>query len=123
MSLNPASRALWLIIGLSSLGCGILGVVLPLLPTTPFILVSVFAFARSSPRLHDWLISHQRFGPLITNWQRHGAIDRRTKYIALTVMVLTPPISWLMGVPLWIILVQICVLSLSATFIITRPEQ
>ncbi len=119
---NGIARTIWLLVGMSSLGCGIVGTVLPLVPTTPFILVSVYAFARSSPRLHDWLINHPKFGPLILNWQRYGAIDRRTKVIALTVMVLTPMITWLVGASVWVVVTQIVVLSCSAVFIITRPE-
>ncbi len=122
MTVSDISRMFWLVIGIVSLGCGIAGTVLPLVPTTPFVLVSVFAFAKSSPRLHAWLINHPKFGPLIQNWQRHGAIDRRTKKIALTVMILTPIITWLVGGSNLVVLVQIAVLSCSAIFIITRPE-
>ena len=122
MSINAISRMFWLVIGILSLGCGIAGTVLPLVPTTPFVLVSVFAFAKSSPRLHNWLINHPKFGPLIQNWQQHGAIDRRTKTIALTVMVLTPIVTWLIGASSLVVIIQIIVLSCSAIFIVTRPE-
>ena len=122
MSVNAISRMFWLVIGILSLGCGIAGTVLPLVPTTPFVLVSVFAFAKSSPRLHNWLINHPKFGPLIQNWQQYGAIDRRTKTIALTVMVLTPIVTWLIGASSLVVIIQIIVLSCSAIFIVTRPE-
>ena len=72
-------RVLWLLLGIAATGFGIAGAVLPLLPTTPFLLVATYAFARSSPRLHAWLMSHRQFGPLIANWQQHGAIGRRAK--------------------------------------------
>jgi hypothetical protein len=117
-----ASRPLWLVLGTASLGCGIAGLVLPLVPTTPFVLLSAFSFARSSPRLHRWLVRHQKFGPLIENWRRHGAIDRRSKIMAVTVMVLTPVITWMIGVPTWVLLVQIVVLSVGLLFILSRPE-
>ncbi|MDG2479242.1 MAG: YbaN family protein, partial [Alphaproteobacteria bacterium] len=64
----------------------ILGVALPLLPTTPFLLVAAFAFARSSDRWHRWLREHRVFGPLIADWQEHGAIDRRTKLLSVLAM-------------------------------------
>jgi uncharacterized membrane protein YbaN (DUF454 family) len=96
--------------------------VLPIVPTTPFVLLSAFSFARSSPRLHRWLVRHQKFGPLIDNWQRNGAIDRRSKILATVVMVLTPLITWMIGAPVWVLLAQIVVLSAGLLFILSRPE-
>ncbi len=82
-------RALWLLIGLLATGAGIAGIVLPLVPTTPFLLVAAFAFARSSDRLHSWLVTHPRLGPPITDWRDHGAISRRAKVLAVAVMLAT----------------------------------
>lgn len=95
--------------------------VLPLLPTTPFLLVAAFAFARSSTRLDRWLREHRSFGPLIDNWHRDGSIDRKVKRIAIVVILVTPAITLLFGAPLWIIACQIVVLSAAAVFILTRP--
>jgi uncharacterized membrane protein YbaN (DUF454 family) len=120
--LKKAIRPLWFLFGSLSLALGAAGTILPLLPTTPFILLSAFAFARSSRRLHDWLMQHRVFGPLIENWQRYGAIDRKTKRLSLTVMALTPLITWLIGAPWWALLAQVAVLACSAIFIATRPE-
>ena len=112
----------WFTLGLVSLGFGVIGVILPLLPTTPFLLLSAFALARSSPRLHLWLMRHQYFGPLIENWYRYGAIERGTKIIALVIMIITLLVGGLVGVPLWLLMVQVFVLTAAAVFIITRPE-
>lgn len=114
-------RALWLLLGIGALLLGLIGAVLPLLPTTPFLLLAAFGFARSSPRLHDWLMTHRQFGPLIINWERDGAIDRRSKRVALIVILLTPAITWIIGVPTWALAVQVAILSLVAIFIVTRP--
>ena len=122
MNTNITSRTFWLTAGILSLGCGFAGSILPILPTTPFILLAVFAFAKSSPRLHDWLINHAQFGPLIYNWRENGAIDRRTKIISLVIMALTPLVTSLIGAPYWILIVQIVVLMTAATFIVTRPD-
>jgi len=111
----------WLLAGLTSLAVGAVGVVVPLLPTTPFLLVAAFAFARSSARLDGWLREHRSFGPLIDNWHRDGSIDRNVKRTAMVVIVLTPVITWLFGAPLWIIVCQVVVLSAAAVFILTRP--
>lgn len=116
------ARPLWILSGLVALALGALGAVLPLLPTTPFILLSAFCFARSSPRLHDWLLTHRIFGPLILNWEREGAISRRAKIAAVSMMAITPVITILIGAPIWALLAQIAVLAGAATFVLTRPS-
>lgn len=115
-------RSLWLILGVGSLLLGLLGVVLPLLPTTPFILLSALAFANSSPRLHQWLLNHPRWGQIIHNWQDGGRIDQRSKTTALLIMAMMPPLSWILGAPSWAIGVQFLVLLMVAAFIISRPS-
>ncbi|MGI9260484.1 MAG: YbaN family protein [Woeseiaceae bacterium] len=119
--LAHAKRITLIFIGLSSLALGAIGIFVPLLPTTPFVLVAAIAFANSSDRLHQWLIEHDIFGPLIANWRRHGAIDRSTKVISILSMAAIILISLLMAVPTHVIVVQAVVLSISATFILTRP--
>ena len=104
-----------------SVAIGAVGLVVPLLPTTPFLLVAAFAFARSSVRLDRWLREHQSFGPLIENWHRDGSIDRNAKRIAIVFILITPVVTWLFGTPLWVIACQIIVLSVAAIFILTRP--
>lgn len=116
------TRPLWLAFGLISLACGIAGIVLPLVPTTPFILLAVYCFARSSPRLEAWLLNHPTFGPMIQNWRRHGSIDRRAKRLALFLMVAAFAISLTLRVPLWVLGLQAAVLVGAATFILTRPD-
>ncbi|MEM7173136.1 MAG: YbaN family protein [Pseudomonadota bacterium] len=116
------SKPFWFVLGLIALVCGLAGVVLPLVPTTPFILLAAFCFARSSKRLSHWLENHPYFGPLIDNWRRHGSIDRRTKKVAMAVIVATPLISLALAVPLWILGVQVLVLTAVSIFILTRPD-
>ena len=97
---SKAKRFVLILVGLISLALGALGVFLPLLPTTPFVLISALAFANSSPRLHQWLLDHHLFGPLITNWQRYGATSRPTKILSLLSMVTIILISSLLYVSL-----------------------
>ena len=104
-----------------SVAIGAVGLVVPLLPTTPFLLVAAFAFARSSERLDRWLREHRSFGPLIDNWVRDGSIDRNAKRTAIVFILITPVVTWLFGTPLWVIGCQIAVLSAAAIFILTRP--
>ncbi len=115
-------RTLWIVVGLVATGLGVAGIFLPLLPTTPFLLLASFAFARGSPRLHAWLVAHPRLGPVILEWQRHGAIRRRVKVMALGAMGLSLFVTWMLGFAFWIIGSQALVLAAVAIFIVTRPE-
>jgi uncharacterized membrane protein YbaN (DUF454 family) len=115
-------RTLWLLIGLVSLALGIAGVVLPLLPTTPFVLLSAYCFANSSPRLHDWLLANRTFGPLIRNWEQHRAIAPRAKLLAVLSMAAVFGISFLVGASERVIIIQAVILPATCLFILTRPS-
>ncbi len=89
-------RWLWLVLAYLSLGLAVLGVIIPGLPTTEFVLLAAWAASRSSPRLAAWLENHRLFGSLLRNWRDGGVITRRTKLmaslsmlVALSIMVLT----------------------------------
>lgn len=69
------------------MGLAALGVVLPVLPTTPFLLVAAACFARSSPRFYDWLLGNRIFGPLIREWREHRSIPKRAKAIAIAMII------------------------------------
>ena len=119
--MSHAKRIVLILIGCTALALAALGIFLPLLPTTPLVLVAAIAFANSSDRLHQWLLDHNIFGPLIDNWRRYGAISRNTKFVSLASMFAIVLISWLMGLPMYVIVVQMIVLGVAATFIVTRP--
>jgi uncharacterized protein len=115
-------RLPWFLLGLFSLGCGLLGVVLPLVPTTPFLLLSAYGFSRSSPRFHRWLTRHPRLGPPIRDWHAEGAISRRAKALAMAAILATPAISLALGAPPTVLAIQLVVLSCVTLFILTRPS-
>ncbi len=115
-------RLAWLCLGVLCVGLAIIGAVLPLMPTTVFLLVAAFAFARSSPKLHAWLLEHKVFGPLIQNWQTHGAISKKAKYTSVISMIAILVLSWGLGVPIRILVIQIVVLGMVAAFLLTRPN-
>lgn len=118
---SPIIRAAWLTAGFVCLGLGLLGIPLPLLPTTPFLLLAAFCFARGSERLHKWLITHPRLGPPIEAWQRERAISRSAKRASMVAIILVFGLSFALGVRPLILIVQAVVLSCVATFILTRP--
>lgn len=98
------------------------GIVLPLLPTVPFLLLATFCFARSSERMHNWLVTHPRFGPAITDWQQNGAIGIRAKKLATVSVLIVFAISVAVGLRLPILIIQGVVLGLVLLFIWTRPN-
>ncbi len=101
---------------------GVAGIVLPLLPTTPFLLLAAYCFTRGSERLNNWLISHPTFGPPIIDWRKYGAISVGAKKWALIVIAATPAITWLIGAPWWALALQILILFAVGIFILTRPR-
>ena len=122
MSVNGQTRIFWLAGGLVAFGLGLIGAVLPLLPTTPFVLLAAYCFARSSPRLQLWLESHRAFGPMIANWRLHGAISVRAKIYSLGMMAASPVATWALDPPMWALIAQIATLMGAATFVATRPS-
>lgn len=119
---SGVGRHLWTGLGWLFVALGAAGVVLPLLPTTPFVLLAAWCFAKSSPRLHAWLLGHRLFGPLIVNWQRHGAIPRRAKWVAIGSMAAVFGLSLALHVAWPVLAVQALALAGSGAFILTRPD-
>ncbi|MBM7455933.1 hypothetical protein HNR62_001812 [Oceanisphaera litoralis] len=93
-------RVLFALLGSVSLGLGVLGAFLPVLPTTPFVLLSAFLFGKSSPRVHHWLVNHPWFGGMIRDWQTHRGLRARVRRRALGMMALSFGFS-IYIVPLW----------------------
>lgn len=91
MHSGPLQRLFWLMLAWMSLGLAVAGAVLPLLPTTPFLLLSAWAAAKGSPRLALWLKEHPYFGPVLHAWRTEGAVPLSAKITALGLMAF----SWL----------------------------
>ena len=112
----------WWLLAYASLTLGCIGIFLPGLPTVPFVLLSAFAAARGSRRLHARLLAHPRFGPTIRDWQAHGAVSRRAKRWALAMMTLSA-ILMLWAMPdRWMALPGIAVMAVVAAWLWRRPE-
>ncbi len=117
-----AKRCAWFTIGWITLVLGAIGVVLPLLPTTPFVILAAFAFGRSSPRLLFWLENNQTFGPIIAEWRVNGAIAPRYKAMAIAMMLAAFTASVVMGVALLVLIIQGVCMLVAAIFILSRPN-
>jgi uncharacterized membrane protein YbaN (DUF454 family) len=116
------SRIFWLTVGFVAMFAAVIGVVVPLVPTTPFVLLAAFAFMRSSERLHNWLINHPLFGVLIRDWQQHKAIGRRAKISAVISMVAVFLISAVLDAPGWVLLLQAVILGVIGWYVVSRPS-
>ena len=92
-------RWLFLGLGLVFVALGVAGIFLPLLPTTPFLLLAAACFARSSDRFHQWLLNHPLLGTTVREWQEHRRIPRRSKWIAIVTMAATLTLSVVFFVP------------------------
>lgn len=120
----PPTLARWLFLALAllSLALGIIGIFLPVLPTVPFILLSAWAAARSSPRLLAWLENHTAFGPMLSEWRRGGVVRRRAKWTATGVMGASAAIM-LVAVPnRWVALIAIACMACVLAWLWRRPE-
>ena len=84
-----AMRIFLIIIGCISFGLGVAGIFLPMLPTTPFLLLSAAAWVKASPKLYEWLINHKVFGEYIRNYHEHRAIPLRVKIVSVSLVWLT----------------------------------
>lgn len=116
-------RHVYLILGLAAVALGVVGVFLPLLPTTPFLILAAGLFARSSPRLERWLVEHRRFGPVLRAWRDEGVIPRRAKIIACCGLVVGAVFFWIGAKPgFWLWLVGAAIFGASAGFILSRPD-
>ena len=113
----------WCLIALGGLAfaTGIVGIVLPLLPTTPFMLLAAALFARSSPRFHGWLLAHPWFGPPILDWQQYRGIRRHARRRAIIFILISFSVS-LLVVPLpWVRWLLVVIMVILLTWLMRLP--
>lgn len=109
-------------VGWAFVGLAALGVMLPLLPTVPFLLVAAACFAHSSPRFHAWLLNHRVFGEPIRHWQASRSIPKKSKYMALTTLVVSGAVSLFLINGLIVKMILIVLLSIPMAILIRLPN-
>jgi uncharacterized protein len=108
----------WICVGL-----GFIGIILPIFPTTPFLLVAVWAFSRSSPEMAEKLRNHPKVGRFIRDWQDHGAIPMVGKVLAIAMMTATGVyLAGFSELPSWAALSACAILAAVGVYILTRPS-
>ena len=114
-------RHLYLAAGWASLGLGAIGAFLLLLPTVPFVILAAFCFARSSPRLEAWLVTHPQFGHHIVAWRTKGAISRKGKIAATAAFAFSIVLAAIFSPWPWVML-PVVAAAVTGGWIWTRPE-
>lgn len=116
------SRYAWIALAALFLALGVVGMAVPLLPTTPFVLLAAACAARGSQRLHRWMLAHRVFGPVIADWERTGAVSRRAKRVAVGTRAASAAIAWLVAPQAWTAALATAVMAVVAAWLWRRPE-
>ena len=110
------------VLAVVSLVLGIVGIFIPGLPTTVFILIAGWAAMRSSERMHAWLWQHRLFGPMLQNWQAGGYVSRRAKRSAACMMGVCAAVLWLAPTPMWVRWLACSCMAIVLIWLWQRPE-
>lgn len=119
---DRAARFAWTALGWTALALGAIGLLLPVVPTAPFVILAAFAFGRGSPRMRARLERSRQFGPAIRDWEERGAIRPRHKAVACGLMGLSFAAAVLLGLAPAALVAQGAAMGLAAAFVLTRPS-
>ncbi len=122
MNRLPQAKWFYWLITLVALALGLIGVVLPLLPTTPFLIVALWAASRCSPRLARWLENHPKLGSVLRNWRDHRAIPTTGKVLACLMMAISFAVIWYQGVSTTVLIIVFMVIISLMAYILSKPS-
>lgn len=122
LSLPQHSRLGWRCLAWSCVALGAAGTLLPLLPTTPFVLLAAWAAPKGSPRLAAWLQEHRHFGPMLEAWRQHRAIPRRAKWLAVIMLIASWGLLWWLQTAATVLVVLALLFTLVAGYLLSRPS-
>lgn len=113
---------LWRVLALACVALALVGVVLPGLPTVPFLIVAAWAGSRGWPVLEARVLAHPRYGPIVRQWRERGSVPRRAKWMASAMMVLSAGVMWFTPTPRWLFAGVCSIMLIVAIWLWRRPE-
>jgi uncharacterized membrane protein YbaN (DUF454 family) len=122
MPLRQTIRVFWILVGGVSLVLGLIGVLLPVLPTTPFVILAAFAFGKGSVRMQRWLEGTALFGPAIHSWKTTGAIAPNHKLLATGMMAGSFILAIVLALPMKVLIIQAVCMAAAGAFVLSRPN-
>jgi len=115
-------KGLLITLGWTFVGLGVLGIFLPLMPTTIFLILAAWCFWRSSPKFYQWLIEHPKLGHYVLHYLRGDGIPKRAKYLAIGMITVTMGSSvWLISPPIWVVVLLAAIGVSVSTYILMQP--
>ena len=116
-------RTILISLGWLCVGLAFVGVFVPGIPTTIFLIIALWAFTKSSEKLRHWLLNHKRFGPILNNWQEHKVVPRRAKILMVVLMSLAVILFYYSSQSLIFTIGLIIILTLVASYVISLPSK
>ena len=116
-------RIILISLGWLCVGLGFVGIFVPGIPTTIFLIIALWAFTKSSEKLRYWLLHHKRFGPILNNWQKHKVVPRRAKILMVVLMSLAVVLFYYSLQNLYLTIGLIIILVLVAVYVISLPSK
>ena len=116
-------RIILISLGWLCVGLGFVGVFVPGIPTTIFLIIALWAFTKSSEKLRHWLLNHKRFGPILNNWQEHKVVPRRAKILMVVLMSLAVILFYYSSQSLILTIGLTIILVTVAIYVISLPSK
>ena len=116
-------RIILISLGWLCVGIGFIGIFVPGIPTTIFLIIALWAFTKSSKKLRNWLLNHKRFGPILNNWQQHKVVPRRAKILMVVLMSLASILFYYSLQNLYLTIGLVIILVLVAIYVISLPSK